>query len=68
MRNCSARSCPTPLPVLAPGAPFIQFTHAAHRPVSDRLQAALGIRATRRGLIWTKLPPARVFEFRALPH
>ncbi|WP_301068619.1 hypothetical protein [Pseudooceanicola sp.] len=54
--------------MLAPGAPFIQFTHAAHRPVSDRLQAALGIRATRRGLIWTKLPPARVFEFRALPH
>jgi phosphatidylethanolamine/phosphatidyl-N-methylethanolamine N-methyltransferase len=47
--------------LMAPGAPFVQFTYAAYSPIPralDRVQAEASER------IWTNIPPARVWVYR----
>ncbi len=48
--------------LLAPGAPFIQFTYAMVPPIPKALS---GIRAEPSDLIWLNLPPARVWVYRS---
>ena len=47
--------------LLAPSAPFIQFTYAMLPPIPKALS---GIRAEASDLIWLNLPPARVWVYR----
>src|SRR6202140_5050606 len=47
--------------LLAPGAPFVQFTYAMVPPIP---KALTGIKAEASELIWMNLPPARVWVFR----
>ncbi len=47
--------------LLAPGAPFIQFTYAMVPPIPKALS---GIKAEASDLIWLNLPPARVWIYR----
>jgi phosphatidylethanolamine/phosphatidyl-N-methylethanolamine N-methyltransferase len=49
------------LGLLAPGAPFIQFTYAMVPPIPKRLA---GIKTESSELIWMNLPPARVWVYR----
>ena len=47
--------------LLAPGAPFVQFTYAMVTPIPKALS---GIKAEASELIWLNLPPARVWVYR----
>ena len=47
--------------LLAPGAPFVQFTYAMVPPIPKALS---GIKAVASDLIWLNLPPARVWVYR----
>ena len=47
--------------LLAPGAPFVQFTYAMVPPIPKALS---GIRVVASELIWLNLPPARVWVYR----
>jgi phosphatidylethanolamine/phosphatidyl-N-methylethanolamine N-methyltransferase len=47
--------------LLAPGAPFVQFTYAMVPPIPKVLS---GIKAEASDLIWMNLPPARVWVYR----
>jgi phosphatidylethanolamine/phosphatidyl-N-methylethanolamine N-methyltransferase len=47
--------------LLAPGAPFVQFTYAMVPPIPKALS---GIKAEASDLIWMNLPPARVWVYR----
>src|SRR5450432_30828 len=47
--------------LLAPGAPFIQFTYAMVPPIPKGLS---GIKTESSELIWMNLPPARVWVYR----
>ena len=47
--------------LLAPGAPFVQFTYAMLRPIPKKLP---GMRAQASEMIWMNLPPARVWVYR----
>jgi phosphatidylethanolamine/phosphatidyl-N-methylethanolamine N-methyltransferase len=47
--------------LLAPSAPFVQFTYAMVPPIPKRLN---GIRVEASPLIWLNLPPARVWIYR----
>lgn len=47
--------------LLAPGAPFVQFTYAMVPPIP---KALTGITAEASELIWLNLPPARVWVYR----
>jgi phosphatidylethanolamine/phosphatidyl-N-methylethanolamine N-methyltransferase len=47
--------------LLAPGAPFVQFTYAMVPPIP---KALTGIKAEASELIWLNLPPARVWVYR----
>jgi phosphatidylethanolamine/phosphatidyl-N-methylethanolamine N-methyltransferase len=47
--------------LLAPGAPFVQFTYAMLPPIPRALS---GIKAEASELIWMNLPPARVWVYR----
>jgi len=47
--------------LLAPGAPFLQFTYAMVPPIPKALS---GIKAEASELIWMNLPPARVWVYR----
>jgi len=47
--------------LLAPGAPFVQFTYAMLPPIPKKLP---GVRAEASELIWMNLPPARVWVYR----
>ena len=47
--------------LLAPAAPFIQFTYAMVPPIPKALS---GIKAEASELIWLNLPPARVWVYR----
>jgi phosphatidylethanolamine/phosphatidyl-N-methylethanolamine N-methyltransferase len=47
--------------LLAPGAPFVQFTYAMVPPIP---KALTGIKAEASELIWMNLPPARVWVYR----
>lgn len=49
--------------VLAPGAPFIQFTYGSRPSVPDRIIAELGLTVRQRAHVWLNLPPARVHHF-----
>jgi len=47
--------------LLAPGAPFVQFTYAMVTPIPKALN---GIKAEPSELIWMNVPPARVWVYR----
>jgi phosphatidylethanolamine/phosphatidyl-N-methylethanolamine N-methyltransferase len=47
--------------LLAPGAPFVQFTYAMVTPIP---KALTGITAQASELIWMNVPPARVWVYR----
>jgi phosphatidylethanolamine/phosphatidyl-N-methylethanolamine N-methyltransferase len=47
--------------LLAPAAPFVQFTYAMVTPIP---KALAGIRAEASELIWMNVPPARVWVYR----
>lgn len=47
--------------LLAPGAPFVQFTYAMLPPIPKKLP---GMRAQASEMIWMNLPPARVWVYR----
>jgi phosphatidylethanolamine/phosphatidyl-N-methylethanolamine N-methyltransferase len=49
------------LALLAPSAPFVQFTYAMLPPIPKALS---GIKAEASELIWMNLPPARVWVYR----
>lgn len=49
--------------LLAPGAPFIQFTYGSKPSVPAAIIADLGLRVERRALVLLNLPPARVYRF-----
>ena len=49
------------LELLAPNAPFIQFTYAVVPPIPKRLA---GVRAEASERIWKNMPPARVWVYR----
>jgi phosphatidylethanolamine/phosphatidyl-N-methylethanolamine N-methyltransferase len=49
------------LALLAPGAPFVQFTYAMVTPIP---KALAGIKAEASELIWMNVPPARVWVYR----
>jgi phosphatidylethanolamine/phosphatidyl-N-methylethanolamine N-methyltransferase len=51
------------LALMAPGAPFIQFTYALVPPISHT--AHVLVEGSRR--IWRNIPPARVWVYRATP-
>lgn len=47
---------------------FTQVTYSPNAPIGPAMQRELGVTATRRGVVWANLPPARVFEFRRRRH
>ena len=47
--------------LLAPSAPFVQFTYAMVPPIPKNFAA---VRAEASELIWMNLPPARVWVYR----
>jgi phosphatidylethanolamine/phosphatidyl-N-methylethanolamine N-methyltransferase len=47
--------------LMAPGAPFVQFTYAAYSPIPRRLDRVKSQASER---IWTNIPPARVWVYR----
>jgi phosphatidylethanolamine/phosphatidyl-N-methylethanolamine N-methyltransferase len=49
--------------LLAPGAPFVQFTYAMLPPIP---KALAGITAEASDMIWLNLPPARVWVYRGV--
>jgi phosphatidylethanolamine/phosphatidyl-N-methylethanolamine N-methyltransferase len=49
--------------ILAPGAPYVQFTYGPKPPLSAATQARLGLRVEAGPKIWANLPPARVYRF-----
>jgi phosphatidylethanolamine/phosphatidyl-N-methylethanolamine N-methyltransferase len=49
------------LALLAPSAPFVQFTYAMVPPIPKALS---GIKTEASELIWMNLPPARVWVYR----
>jgi len=54
--------------VMAPGGVFVQITYSPNPPIPAEVQAELGVMCVKRGTVWANLPPARVFEFRAVQH
>ena len=48
--------------LLAPDAPFVQFTYAMLPPIPKKLPA---VRAQASEMIWMNLPPARVWVYRS---
>jgi phosphatidylethanolamine/phosphatidyl-N-methylethanolamine N-methyltransferase len=49
--------------ILAPGAPFIQFTYGPKPPLPPDSVAALGLRIEAGRKVLANLPPARVYRF-----
>jgi phosphatidylethanolamine/phosphatidyl-N-methylethanolamine N-methyltransferase len=49
--------------VLAPDAPFIQFTYGPKPPVPSRILAQLGLRVEPGRKVWLNVPPAKVYRF-----
>ena len=54
--------------VMAPDGIFTQITYSTNAPISDEMQAELGVSAEKRATVWANLPPARVFVFRRMQH
>jgi phosphatidylethanolamine/phosphatidyl-N-methylethanolamine N-methyltransferase len=48
--------------VLAPGAPFIQFTYGPKPPISALTARRLGLRIEPGRQVWVNLPPARIYR------
>ena len=48
------------IPLLAPGAPLIQFSYGMQAPVA----APPGFGVSRAATVWANLPPARVWVYR----
>ncbi|MGL4237647.1 class I SAM-dependent methyltransferase [Tabrizicola sp.] len=53
--------------VLAPGAPYIQFTYGPKPPVPSSILDKLELRVEAGRKVWLNLPPARVYVFRRDP-
>ena len=49
--------------ILAPGAPYIQFTYGPKPPLPAESVARLGLRVEPGPKVWLNLPPARVYRF-----
>jgi phosphatidylethanolamine/phosphatidyl-N-methylethanolamine N-methyltransferase len=49
--------------ILAPGAPFVQFTYGPRAPVPEATLSRLGLKAVGGRKVWANLPPARVYRF-----
>ncbi len=49
------------LALLAPGAPFVQFTYALVPPIPKALS---GVKAEASEVVWMNIPPARVWVYR----
>ena len=47
--------------LMAPGAPFVQFTYAAYSPIPKALDR---VRAEASERVWVNIPPARVWVYR----
>jgi phosphatidylethanolamine/phosphatidyl-N-methylethanolamine N-methyltransferase len=56
------------LRVMASGGTFVQFTYSPNSPITDQMQAELGVSVEKRATVWANLPPARVFVFRRIQH
>ncbi|WP_226780743.1 class I SAM-dependent methyltransferase [Oceaniglobus trochenteri] len=50
--------------ILAPGAPFVQFTYGPRVPLPAETIAKLGLRVERGERVLRNLPPARIYRFR----
>lgn len=50
--------------ILAPGAPYIQFTYGPRPPIRPEIIAELGLKVEYGPQVWLNLPPARVYRFR----
>jgi phosphatidylethanolamine/phosphatidyl-N-methylethanolamine N-methyltransferase len=49
--------------ILAPGAPYIQFTYGPKPPLPADSMEKLGLRVEAGRKVWLNLPPARVYRF-----
>lgn len=49
--------------ILAPGAPYIQFTYGPKPPLPPESMEKLGLRVEAGRKVWANLPPARVYRF-----
>lgn len=49
--------------ILAPGAPFIQFTYGPKPSIPADIIADMGLYAEQSAFVWRNLPPARVHRF-----
>jgi phosphatidylethanolamine/phosphatidyl-N-methylethanolamine N-methyltransferase len=49
--------------ILAPGAPYIQFTYGPKPPLPPENMEKLGLRVEPGRKVWANLPPARVYRF-----
>lgn len=49
--------------ILAPGAPYIQFTYGPKPPLPPESMERLGLRVEPGRKVWANLPPARVYRF-----
>ena len=49
--------------ILAPGAPYIQFTYGPKPSVPPDIVAELGLAVEQTAFVWANLPPARVHRF-----
>jgi phosphatidylethanolamine/phosphatidyl-N-methylethanolamine N-methyltransferase len=49
--------------ILAPGAPYIQFTYGPKPPLPPENIEKLGLRVEPGRKVWANLPPARVYRF-----
>jgi phosphatidylethanolamine/phosphatidyl-N-methylethanolamine N-methyltransferase len=49
--------------LLAPGAPYVQFTYGPKPPVPASVLAKLGLRVEPGRKVWANLPPAKVYRF-----
>jgi phosphatidylethanolamine/phosphatidyl-N-methylethanolamine N-methyltransferase len=51
------------LRILAPGAPYIQFTYGPKPPIPTSVMNQLGLRVEPGRKVWANLPPAKVYRF-----
>lgn len=51
------------LRILAPGAPYIQFTYGAKPSVPPAVIEEFGLAVEQTAFVWANLPPARVHQF-----
>lgn len=49
--------------ILAPGAPYVQFTYGSQPSVPARILDQLGLHVEAGRKVWLNLPPARVYRF-----